>query len=116
AGYFALGFAASYNSTTVEHTSYVMAKVAEGTEGSTQTVTAATAGPFMVTAIAFKVGTFELPRGMTFSYSYVGSSYETRRRGGAGSVISQTSATAAHDEFYPPWRGKHSALISVLNR
>lgn len=114
-GYFALGSGGSYNNTTFMHSTYVVAKVASGSEGVVQSIAATVAGPFMITAMVFKKGTFSVPRGMAFSYSYV-SSYKTRISGGMGSMFSNTGAVANHDEFYPAWRGVNSALISVLNR
>lgn len=116
AGYFALGIGGSYDNTTFTHSTYVVAKVANGSEGVVQSIGATVAGPFMITAMIFKNGTFSVPRGIPFYYSYAGVSYETRRRSGTGSIFSHTDSVAKHDEFYPPWRGINSALISVLNR
>lgn len=117
AGFTLLGATSSYNSSGVaQNATSMFAKIADGSESSTLTITASVAGPFMVTCLAFEAGTYEAPRGMSFGYTHT-STYQTRRRTGFGTAFSPISGnTSPHDEFFPAWEGVNSKLISVLNR
>lgn len=104
------------NSDSTSTDSYYRAfgRVADGTEGSTQTCTIGTATTWGAVVIAIKKDTYTPPRGQVATWSGL-AGYASGGVGHARSFFSSTEIKHS-DHFAPYWGGEKSLSLSLLGR